>query len=121
MKKTLFLTVICLLLLVFNQETRAANLTGGKLLSYCKSDKGDELLSCVNYVAGVIDYHIFMQSMGTTPTTDFCIPDSVSVDKASFVVMNYLEKHQEHLPFIAAPTVLMALADEYPCAELGGK
>jgi len=116
MKKTIILVIISLFLLFFAGNSRAAYVTSGNLLKKCESDNRDDLFSCMNYIAGVIDYHIFMQSLGTQPITDFCLPDNISIEKASVVVIAYLKETPQHAPFIAAPAVLMALNKEYPCA-----
>ena len=116
MKKTIVLTIICLFLLFFSGQAKAAYVTSGILLENCQSDKAEKLFSCMNYIAGVIDYHVFMQSLGTTPTTDFCLPNNLSIEEASVVVIAYLKKSPQHTYFTAPPAIILALQESFPCA-----
>ena len=80
----------------------------------CMSDKKEQVVGCLNYIAGVVDYHILMQSFGTQPTIDFCLPDNITVQDAGVAVVKYLKSHPEH-DAIASAVVPMALNDAYPC------
>lgn len=106
-----------LALFLFQKDAKAQFLTGADLLAHCQSDEGKRVYSCMNYVAGVIDYHVVMQSLGTAPTTSFCLPAKVGIEEATVVVMAYLKKSPHHLAFIAAPAVTMALAENWPCEK----
>src|SRR4051812_21821525 len=59
----LFLTVICLCTGLYARPAAAAYLTGGELAAICQSKNSEDIFSCLNYVSGVIDYHVFMQSL----------------------------------------------------------
>lgn len=119
MKNTWFWAGICGLCLLFSTSpARAAYLTGNDLLRSCASkDKGD-ILGCMNYIAAVIDYQTMMQSMGTEPSTDFCLPADLPIEKAAVAVMVYLHKSPQMGSFIAAPAVSMALHEAYPCGPI---
>lgn len=80
----------------------------------CMSGKNDQVMSCLSYIAGVIDYHILMQSFGTQPTIDFCLPDKLTLEDAGVAVMAYLKSHPQH-DAIASAIVPMALNDAFPC------
>lgn len=95
---------------------RAQYLAGQDLLMLCLSEDQDKVFSCLNYIAGVIDYHIVMQSLGTTPTIDFCLPAKMPIEDAAVNVMRYLKKSPQHQAFIAAPAVTLALHEVFPCA-----
>lgn len=97
----------------------AAYLTGADLYAACNSKESKDVLTCMGYVAGVIDYHVMMQSMGSEPTaTDFCLPADLSMEKAAVRVMLYLKRNPQNGSFIAAPAVLMALSQSYPCGPM---
>jgi len=73
---------------------------------------------CLGYIAGIIDYHNLMRSLGTSPTVNFCIPNQVTLGAAAARVAQYLVQQPQHDSFIAAPAVTLALYQAYPC---GGK
>ena len=116
MKKALFLAGILLYAGLSVRPAHAAYVTGNELAASCRSDEPQGIFSCMNYIAGVIDYHVMMQSLGTAPTIDFCLPEDLPLEKATFVVMRYLKKSPQDDSFIAAPAVTMALHEAYPCA-----
>lgn len=116
MKKALPAALLALWL-AMPPAASAQYLTGQDLLAACSSKETHRIYSCMNYVAGVIDYHIVMQSLGTTPTTDFCLPATTPLEEATVAVMTYLRHSPQHQAFIAAPAVTMALHEIYPCAK----
>ena len=73
--------------------------------------------ACQSYIAGVIDYHKLMKSLGTAPTIDFCVPNTEKMAKLQDIVWVYLEANRQHSDFIAAPAVTLALYDYYPCRK----
>lgn len=93
----------------------AAFMTTGDLAQKCQSAAAD-LYQCVGYVAGIIDYHIMLQSLGTVPAADFCLPEGTEIEQAAVTVIRYLKAAPQHGDFIAAPAVLLALNGAYPCA-----
>jgi len=115
MKKVSLLTGIFMCLLFYGEQARAAYVTGNDLVTSCMGESPQEIFSCFNYVAGVIDYHTMMQSLGTVPVIDFCLPKSLPIDQAALAVLTYLKKSPQHASFIAAPAVIMALQKTYPC------
>lgn len=117
MKYFLILGAICLsACLSLSTPAAAAYVTGAELVKQCESNKANDVYACMSYVAGVIDYQIMQQSMGTQPNVDFCLPEDLSIEKAAVTVMLYLEKNPMQSSFIAAPAVTMALQQAYPCA-----
>lgn len=115
--------VLCLLLALgfFPRPAQAIFMTGKDLMRNCMGESQKEIYDCMGYVAGVIDYHVMMQSLGTAPTIDFCLPESVTISQATVMVMNYLSKAPQNADFIAAPTVTLALHEAWPCAKPGRK
>jgi hypothetical protein len=109
------LAAVFLCLGLYGQPAAAAYVTGKDLKNECRSDKADDMMGCMSYVEAVIDDQVMMQSMGTEPSVDFCLPDSLSIEKAAVTVMVYLERQPQLDDFIAAPSVAMALHDSYPC------
>lgn len=116
MKKALFFAVLSLCACLYARAAEAAYVTGSELAASCGGSEAQQIFSCTGYIAGVIDYHVMMQSLGTNPSTDFCLPQDLSVEEASFVVMNYLKRSPQHGAFIAAPAVAAALHEVFPCA-----
>jgi hypothetical protein len=120
MKQQLLMAVICLWAVLYVRPAEAAYVTGEDLVVICDSEKSQDIYSCLNYVAGVIDYHVMMQSLGTAPTTDFCLPEDLPLEQAAVSVLMYLKRHPEHYSFIAAPAVVMALHEAHPCGPMAG-
>ncbi len=93
------------------------------LQEICKSDaRGNETVAgghtaCQAYIAGVIDYHNLMKSLGTAPTIDFCVPNTVPMRRLQNIVWLYLRKNGQHSDFIASPAVTLALFEYYPCRK----
>ncbi len=92
------------------------------LLELCRSDaKGRETVkgghtACQAYIAGVVDYHKLMQTLGTAPTIDFCVPNTEPMPRLQLIVWKYLAENGQHSDFVAAPAVTLALYEYYPCA-----
>lgn len=102
-------------------KAQAAFVTGDMLKTSCASEKPEDLILCTNYIAGIIDYHLFMKTMHVLPDLGFCLPKNISLEEASFVVMKYLQSSPYYDPFIGASSVIMALHNEYPCKAKKGK
>lgn len=97
----------------------ALYMTGADLAKSCAPESpSGEIYRCLGYIAGVIDYHIVMQSLGTNPSTDFCLPEGMTIEQAAITVLAYIRTKPEHASFIAAPAVAMALNRLYPCAKV---
>jgi hypothetical protein len=97
--------------------------SGSYLLQLCQSDaKGRETVkgghtACQAYIAGVIDYHKLMKTLGTAPTIDFCVPNTEPMARLQLIVWKYLVENGQHSQFVAAPAVTLALYEYYPCIE----
>lgn len=105
-------------------SARAAQFSGDYLLSMCSSDaQGKELvagghIACQAYIAGVLDYHNLVKSLGTAPSVNFCVPEGVTMNQLQMVVARYLQmRRSQHGSFIAAPGVALALFSAYPCKK----
>lgn len=116
------LKVILLLAVLFTMPVQAARFSGQYLLQVCGSDEeGRELvegghIACQAYIAGVLDYHNLIRSLGTAPSVDFCVSDDVTMKDIQSQVSSYIfENHHEQGPFIASPGVALALFSAYPC------
>lgn len=103
-------------------EAYAARFSGQYLLHVCGSDEaGQELVAgghvaCQGYIAGVLDYHTLVRSLGTAPSVDFCVSADVSMNALQQQVVDYMTRHQkQHNGFIAAPGIALALFEKYPC------
>ena len=103
---------------LYSQPAEAAYVTGNDLLKMCQGEKSKDVQGCMNYIAGVVDYQVMTQSLGTEPSVDFCLPEDLSLEKASVTVMLYLRKSPQLGSFIAAPAVTMALHESYPCGPV---
>lgn len=109
-------------LLLMPQTSKAAEFSGDYLLHMCSSDKdGKEItpgghVACQAYIAGVLDYHTLIRSLGTSPSVDFCVPKDVGLNDLQKQVVRYLILNKsEHGGFIASPGVALALFEKYPC------
>ena len=105
-------------------QAQAARFTGGYLIHMCSSDEnGRELvdgahIACQAYIAGVLDYHNLIRSLGTAPSVDFCIPEGVNMNTLQKNVLSYfIRNRHQHERFVAAPGVALALYSAYPCAK----
>jgi hypothetical protein len=118
--------ILLILMSGFPGKAWAARFSGEYLLHVCGNDKeGKELvpgghIACQAYIAGVLDYHNLIRSLGTSPSVDFCIPETVDMNTLQKNVVSYLLKNrQQHAKFVAAPAVAMAMLAYYPCG--GGR
>lgn len=120
-----FLTSILVVMLFLPFPAKAqktgALISGAYLLELCKQDEeGNELVSggataCQSYIAGLIDYHNLLRSLGTSPSVDMCVPNTVKLNDLQEIVWKYLEQNAHHDAFIAAPAVSLALFEVFPC------
>lgn len=101
--------------MVPSTPAESAYMTGDLLLRKCARDENESGFSCRGYIAGVIDYHRLVRSLGTAPGVDFCIPAGTDMEIVTEVVIRYLAANPQHEDFIAAPAVAMALYEAFPC------
>lgn len=93
------------------------------LLELCRSNsRGKEVVkgghtACQSYIAGVIDYHKLMKTLGTAPTIDFCVPNTEPMSRLQNIVWKFLTENGQHSEFVAAPAVTLALYEYYPCTR----
>ncbi len=112
----LVFAIIVLLMPAYGRVAQAQYMTGADLSQSCAAESGAGAINrCLGYIAGVIDYHIVMQSLGTNPSTDFCLPKDLLVEEAAINVLAYLKRKPDMQGFIAAPAVALALNAVYPC------
>ncbi|PZQ45765.1 MAG: hypothetical protein DI551_06390 [Micavibrio aeruginosavorus] len=103
------------------QQNSAGMFSGSYLHELCRSDaKGKEMVkgghtACQAYIAGVIDYHKLMKSLGTAPVIDFCVPNTIPMRHLQNIVWVYLAKNPQNGEFLAAPAVTLALYEYFPC------
>lgn len=116
------LLVILLGFTFFAPSSYGAQFSGQYLMSMCASDEnGKELvagghIACQAYIAGVLDYHTLLKSLGTAPGIDFCVPDGATMNSLQSKVQSYVLRHKkQHSSFIAAPGVALGLHNAFPC------
>lgn len=115
----LAVAIIPLLVTAGAKPVQAQYMTGADLSQSCAADSGANAINrCLGYIAGVIDYHVVMQSLGTNPSTDFCLPKGLLVEEAAITVLAYLKNRPDQQGFIAAPAVALALNAVYPCKSV---
>jgi len=114
------LIVSCVLL--FPLPAFSAQFSGQYLMSMCASDEqGEEIaagghIACQAYIAGILDYHVLMKSLGTAPGIDFCVPSEATLNQVQDKVQSYvLRNRKQHSSFIAAPGVALGLHNAFPC------
>lgn len=117
MRKFIGVLVVLAALAGYPHGVSAQYLSTRDLAVLCLGDKKEEVSACINYVAGVIDYHQLMQSFGTAPTLSFCLPASISKEEAAVLVMAYLKTSSQNDPFTAAATIPLALNKAFPCKK----
>jgi len=102
-------------------QKTGALISGAYLLEVCKRGQdGQELVpgghtACQAYIAGLIDYHNLLRSLGTSPSVDLCVPNTVKLGDLQDIVYTYLQQNKQHDAFIAAPAVSLALFEVFPC------
>lgn len=77
--------------------------------------------ACQGYIAGIIDYHKLLRSLGTAPSVDFCVPNTVKMNDLQEIVWKYLDKNAQHDAFGASAGVTLALFEKYPCPQKARK
>ncbi len=108
---------------VAQAEKTGALISGAYLLELCKRDaNGKETVAgghatCQAYIAGLIDYHNLLRSLGTSPNIDLCVPQTAKLNDLQDIVWQYLDKNAYHDSFIAAPAVSLALFQVFPCKK----
>lgn len=123
MKFIILITFFALFLVPFplRAQESGAYISGSYLLNICKREQdGSETAlgastACQAYIAGIIDYHKLLRSLGTAPSLDFCVPNTASLNQLQKLIWKYLEKNAHHDAFNAAPAVVLALFEKYPC------
>lgn len=124
MGKTRYFIVLLICTFVFfgHKASSAAQFSGSYLLHVCGSDLNNKELApgghiaCQAYIAGLLDYHNLLRTLGTAPSIDFCVPKKTELDKLQKQVFSYVFKNRhQHGSFTAAPAVALALHNTYPC------
>ena len=122
----LFIFMACLLTAFVSHapsyaQTGDPYISAAYLYEVCKRDSdGKEVVengsaTCQSYVAGVIDYHNMLQSLGTSPNVDVCVPKQAKLKDLQEIVWHYLDRNSHHDAFVAAPAVTLALFQVFPC------
>lgn len=117
MMKKIAVTLICAaaFCLWLPKTGHAAYLTALDLMTMCNSGEKKHQELCASYIAGVVDYHRLIRSLGTAPTVDFCVPNGMKMEDVILHVTTYLKKQPQHDAFIASPAVALALYHYFPC------
>ncbi len=99
-----------------------AAITIGALAQLCGYDAaGKEMApsshaSCQSYIAGIIDYNDLFKSVGkTAPNVDFCLPPALTYADLQRIVLEFLQKNDNHKDSPASAAVVLALRNEFPC------
>lgn len=109
------------------QDKTSGFFSSAYLQALCESDaKGRETVkgghtACQAYIAGIIDYHKLMRTLGTAPTIDFCVPNTEPMPRLQDIIYTYLAANTQHTQFIAPPAVALALYEIYPCTPKSTK
>lgn len=117
----LLVVALCLFPVSVKAQETGALISGRYLLNICERDAdGKEKITggstaCQAYIAGLIDYHNLLRSLGTAPSVDLCVPNTVKLNDLQDIVWVYLRDNAHHDAFIAAPAVSLALFEVFPC------
>lgn len=101
--------------------------SGAYMREVCKSNRdGSETVAgghaaCQAYIAGVLDYHGTLKALGTEPSLSICFPGRVPIADMQRIVQRYIERNPPVDAFAAAPSVIMALAEAFPCKPRKGR
>lgn len=100
----------------------AAQFSGAYLIHVCGSDaSGKEMapgghIACQAYIAGLLDYHNLLKTLGAAPSIDFCVPKEAKLQVLQKQIFSYVFTHRkQHGSFTAAPAVALGLYEAYPC------
>lgn len=119
-KHFLILIMSIFFLHIFSMPSKSAEISTDYLLSVCEADaEGKETvagghITCQAYIAGVVDYHSLYYAVAS-PQIGICVPSDVSLSALQKIVVEYIKKNPQHLGFVAAPAVILALNRVYPC------
>ncbi len=106
-----------------NQSSGMFGGTAGELMTDCRQvaalDRGDKtammaIERCSKYIVGVTD-GIAVDKMAHPTDVFFCLPDRISDEELTRVVLKYGEDHPEKLHLTSAVFVVSALTEAYPC------
>lgn len=103
------------------QAQKGPQFSAAYMREICKSDSnGKETVqgghtACQAYIAGVLDYNGTLKALGTEPSLSICFPREVPITDMQKIVLRYIERNPPVDAFAAAPTVIMALAEAFPC------
>jgi hypothetical protein len=120
----LLLAIIMLRPLPTLAQESGAFISGAYLMKLCERDEGGmEVVegghaTCQSYIAGIIDYHKLLRSLGTAPSIDFCVSNQIPLRGLQGVVHDYLKRNVHHDAFNAAPAVVLALFESFPCGPI---
>ncbi len=127
MRQTLFVMFVFIILstpaMAQNKTETPAFISGAYLMNICqRDDNGQEVVkgafvTCQSYIAGIIDYHKSLKSLGTAPSIDFCVPNTTKLNDLQDIVWTYLNGNQQHDDFNAAPAVTLALYQVFSCSD----
>lgn len=124
MVKNSFLVLLLLLCFMPARSSQAAQFSGSYLMHVCSSDaNGKEMavgghITCQAYIAGILDYHNLLRTLGVAPSVDFCVPEKTNLQTLQRQVFSYVFKNrQQHSSFTAAPAVALSLYNAYPCKK----
>lgn len=104
--------IFTLLLLAASLPAHAAFMSGAQLKQHLdearNSSSFNDLTIGMGYVSGVFDM---------VDRTQVCITQSLSAREAMQIVHRYLNTHRAELEQPAAPLVVKALTEEFPCKQ----
>lgn len=117
----LFLSILFFSAPAFAQN--GAQFSNAYLMKLCERNaQGGEVVAgghtaCQAYIAGMLDYNGSLKALGTAPSLSICFPKGTTIGQMQDVVYRFLKNNPSHDAFIAAPSILLALASAYPCRK----
>ena len=118
-----FVLFLCSPVMQAGAAGKSAQVSTSYIRQVCARDgQGGEKLSggsavCQSYIAGVLDYHRMMASMGYIGNLEICMPADVTPRRKQDQVYRYIKRHNFDDDTNAAPSVIMALHDRWGCAK----
>ncbi len=122
MKKSLLGLMLGIILCFGSVHDVKAFTSGEDLLKFCeKKPNSIDGVACHLYIKGVVEgfpigeLQRFMHMTGNYFASELCIPEGVSVNQLTLIVVKYLKNYPEKLHKPPANLVINSVTETFPC------
>jgi len=110
--RCLTVSFIAVCLWLYSAEAQQGYFKSGNMLHQsCRAGLANE------YIAGVVDTHMFLSTEPGKSPRLFCLPAGSINTQAADIVCKYLADHPEQRHYSASTTAIVALNAAFPCAR----